>query len=186
MASNPHSTAEVSGTNWPWLVTWVKWGIKPILAGKLIAPPCVLQLVKCGCLKSICKGNCSCRINIVQCTELCVCEADAENVKIILFCVIPTIMNLIQLYFVKLKLGYYAVQNYLEKNIEQLFCIFCMKDTNTIETTALTTRQWSKMAAKKCQDVFLAISDNNLFKKSCWHELRKKSHDGFLWHKGVY
>ena len=40
--------------------------------------------------------------------------------------------------------------------------------------------QWSKMAEKKCQDVFLAISDINLSKKSYWQELRKKSHDGFF------
>ena len=44
-------------------------------------PQCVLQFVKCGCRKSKCKGNRSCSLNNVQCTELCACEADAEKCK---------------------------------------------------------------------------------------------------------
>ena len=50
--------------------------LKPILTRVPLVPKCVLQLVKCGCRKSMCKGNCSCRTNNVQCTELCACEAD--------------------------------------------------------------------------------------------------------------
>ena len=37
-----------------------------------------------------------------------------------------------------------------------------------------------KWPHEKCQADFLAISVNNLRKKSHWQELRKKSHDGFF------
>ena len=108
--------------------------LKPILTRILLVPQCVSQFVKCGCRKSMCKGNCCCRINNVQCTELYVhAKLMLKNVNIVLFCIIPTMMNLmfkltklIQLYFVKLKLIYYMVHNYLKKIIAQLFC---MKDT---------------------------------------------------------
>ena len=46
-----------------------------------IVPRCVLQFVKRGCRKSMCKGNRSCRINNLQCTELCACVADAQKCK---------------------------------------------------------------------------------------------------------
>ena len=40
-----------------------------------LAPESVLQLIKCGCVKSMCM----CREHNVQCTELCACEADPES-----------------------------------------------------------------------------------------------------------
>ena len=43
------------------------------------APSAVVELVKCGCTTSRCgTSSCSCRKHGLACTELCVCESDAE------------------------------------------------------------------------------------------------------------
>ena len=59
--------------------------LKPLLSKVPIAPEAVVELVKCSC--STTKKNpsskcvstrCSCRLNMLTCTELCQCEADIE------------------------------------------------------------------------------------------------------------
>ena len=42
------------------------------------APGTITQLIKCGCKKSRCASHCSCRLNNLNCSELCMCGADEE------------------------------------------------------------------------------------------------------------
>ena len=51
--------------------------LMPVLTRVPLAPESVLEMVKCGCAKSLCSGRCSC--NNLPCTELCACEADPEH-----------------------------------------------------------------------------------------------------------
>ena len=53
----------------------------PKLSDVLSAPSAVVELVKCGCIKSKCSKKCSCKQNDLPCTELCKCEdgEDCEN-----------------------------------------------------------------------------------------------------------
>ena len=50
----------------------------PVLTRVSLAPQSILQLVKCGCVKSSCNRRCSCQEHNVQCIELCTCEADPD------------------------------------------------------------------------------------------------------------
>lgn len=44
------------------------------------APSAVIELVKCGCGKSLCPtGSCSCKKNYLACTELCACDANIDT-----------------------------------------------------------------------------------------------------------
>ncbi len=44
------------------------------------APNAVIALIKCRCIKSVCKekSRCSCRLAGLNCTEMCTCGADAD------------------------------------------------------------------------------------------------------------
>ena len=60
-------------------------GLKPLLSKVPIAPEAIVELVKCSCSttkknpSSKCvSARCSCRPNMLTCTELCQCEADTE------------------------------------------------------------------------------------------------------------
>ena len=53
--------------------------LTPVLTRVPLAPKSVLEMVKCGCVKSFCSGHCSCKNNNLPCTELCACEADPDN-----------------------------------------------------------------------------------------------------------
>ena len=53
--------------------------LTPVLTRVPLAPESVLEMVKCGCVKSFCSGHCSCKNNNLPCTELCACEADPDN-----------------------------------------------------------------------------------------------------------
>ena len=48
----------------------------PVMCLSLPAPKAVIELVKCGCQKGGCTGNCSCNKNHVPCTPMCKCSAD--------------------------------------------------------------------------------------------------------------
>ena len=50
----------------------------PILSEVLIAPESVVELVRCGCRMSKCSKRCTCRLNNLDCTEVCKCGADEE------------------------------------------------------------------------------------------------------------
>ena len=56
----------------------------PKLSDEFSAPSAVVELVKCGCVKSKCLKKCSCKQNKLPCTELCRCEGgeDCENSEI--------------------------------------------------------------------------------------------------------
>ena len=47
----------------------------PIVSDEPPAPEAVVELVKCSCVASKCRGICSCKANSMTCTELCKCEA---------------------------------------------------------------------------------------------------------------
>ena len=53
----------------------------PTLSNLFSAPSDVVELVKCGCIKSNCSKKCSCKKNNLPCTELCKCQGgeDCEN-----------------------------------------------------------------------------------------------------------
>ena len=54
-------------------------GIRPILCTLPPAPEAILELVKCGCVKSKCTTRrCKCMANQLTCTELCGCWSDEE------------------------------------------------------------------------------------------------------------
>ena len=48
----------------------------PIMCELPCAPPEILQLVKCSCIKSRCAAPCKCRSNGLPCTEMCRCTGD--------------------------------------------------------------------------------------------------------------
>ena len=50
----------------------------PITTKDPLAPASITQLVKCGCKKSNCRSNCSCRAQNLNCSEMCMCGADEE------------------------------------------------------------------------------------------------------------
>ena len=50
----------------------------PILSEAPIAPESVIELVRCGCGVSKCSNRCTCRLNNLNCTEICKCGADEE------------------------------------------------------------------------------------------------------------
>ena len=51
----------------------------PILSEVQTAPASVVELVRCGCKISKCATQrCTCRLNNLTCTEMCLCEADEE------------------------------------------------------------------------------------------------------------
>ena len=53
----------------------------PTLSNLFSAPSDVVELVKCGCIKSNCSKKCLCKKNNLPCTELCKCQGgeDCEN-----------------------------------------------------------------------------------------------------------
>lgn len=48
----------------------------PVLMTKSPAPEGIAGLTTCGCKKSECLRNCSCKANGLPCTEACKCMAD--------------------------------------------------------------------------------------------------------------
>lgn len=54
-------------------------GFEAVLTSQSPAPEHLFQLIRCGCKSSKCVGLCNCKRNDLVCTELCGCEADAEN-----------------------------------------------------------------------------------------------------------
>ena len=44
------------------------------------APLSVLEFVVCDCKKKKCGENCQCRVLIMECTDLCKCNGDCDNV----------------------------------------------------------------------------------------------------------
>ena len=66
----------------PTLYGWKKEDeiLVPVTTVLPAAPKAVIELVKCGCVKSKCAQNsCACRSNGLNCTELCGCFADEET-----------------------------------------------------------------------------------------------------------
>ena len=54
-------------------------GIRPIMCTLPPTPEAILELVKCGCVKSKCTTRgCKCMANQLTCTELCGCWSDEE------------------------------------------------------------------------------------------------------------
>ncbi len=53
--------------------------LRPVLTNEPLAPVSVMEMVRCGCDKSMCSGRCSCKDNNVNCTELCSCGADEDH-----------------------------------------------------------------------------------------------------------
>ena len=48
------------------------------------APETPLQLIKCGCSKSVCKtSRCKYKVNHLFCTDLCRCGAEEDSCKIL-------------------------------------------------------------------------------------------------------
>ena len=43
------------------------------------APQAIIQLVKCGCKRSKCANTCTCRMNNLNCTELCGCGGEEDT-----------------------------------------------------------------------------------------------------------
>jgi len=50
----------------------------PILSSMPPHPDSVTKLVRCGCDKTQCSGNCNCKRNKVVCISICRCEADED------------------------------------------------------------------------------------------------------------
>jgi hypothetical protein len=51
----------------------------PVVSKVPAAPEAVVELVKCSCVASKCRGRCSCRAHNLACTELCKCEATEDT-----------------------------------------------------------------------------------------------------------
>ena len=66
--------------------------LNPILTRIPFVPQCVLQFVKCGCRKSMCMGNCSCRIILSSVLNNVYAKLMLKNVKIVLFCIMTFLM----------------------------------------------------------------------------------------------
>ena len=48
------------------------------------APETPLQLIKCGCSKSVCEtSRCKYKVNHLYCTDLCCCGAEEDSCKIL-------------------------------------------------------------------------------------------------------
>ena len=52
--------------------------LRPLLMTKEPAPPSILELTYCQCLRFFCTKNCSCRSNGLACTEACRCMTDGN------------------------------------------------------------------------------------------------------------
>ena len=55
----------------------------PVPTGDPPAPADITKLVKYGCRKTNCRSHCSCRFQNLNCSEMCVCEADEEVCNVI-------------------------------------------------------------------------------------------------------
>jgi hypothetical protein len=53
--------------------------ILPITTKVLSAPQAIIELVRCNCKTSCSTQRCSCRLNNLTCTELCLCDTECEN-----------------------------------------------------------------------------------------------------------
>ena len=60
---------------------WIQEGhsYSPVTSLQPSAPKSIVELVKCGCVKSQCTSRCSCKQNDMLCTEMCQCGADAGD-----------------------------------------------------------------------------------------------------------
>lgn len=60
---------------------WIQEGhsYSPVPSFQPSAPKSIVELVKCGCVKSQCTSRCSCKQNDMFCTEMCQCGADAGD-----------------------------------------------------------------------------------------------------------
>ncbi len=50
----------------------------PIVSKVLPAPEAVVELVRCTCVASKCAGRCSCKANLLACTDMCKCSASDD------------------------------------------------------------------------------------------------------------
>ena len=53
--------------------------LQPVLMTKNSTPQGIAELTTCGCEKSKCLRNCSCKSSNLPCTEACACMADHES-----------------------------------------------------------------------------------------------------------
>ena len=54
-----------------WKIVWME---------TLPAPESVLELVTCDCRRLNCNGHCQCRALSLECTDVCKCHANCENI----------------------------------------------------------------------------------------------------------
>ena len=64
-------------THFGWSIDDASDKFVPILSRRPMAPDTILNLVRCNCTTSLCSGRCSCRENLMPCTELCKCDQDS-------------------------------------------------------------------------------------------------------------
>src|SRR5260221_9825839 len=51
----------------------------PVISKVPLVPEAVVELVKCSCVASKCRGRCSCKAHNLPCTVLCKCEGTEDT-----------------------------------------------------------------------------------------------------------